>query len=91
MSANSNIFLIGPMGSGKSAVGKKLANDLKLEFHDSDDAIEHWKADGLDLTPILTPAKLPRDDVDVRCTRSQEQKLHMEAHYYIICGESFIN
>lgn len=51
MSANSNIFLIGPMGSGKSAVGKKLANDLKLEFHDSDDAIE--ERTGVDISFIF--------------------------------------
>lgn len=35
-----NVFLIGPMGSGKSAVGRRLAADLELEFHDSDDEIE---------------------------------------------------
>lgn len=36
-----NIFLIGPMGSGKSAVGRQLARQLKLEFFDSDAEIEH--------------------------------------------------
>lgn len=35
-----NIFLIGPMGSGKSAVGRQLARALELAFHDSDDEIE---------------------------------------------------
>jgi len=35
-----NVFLVGPMGSGKSAVGRRLATDLKLEFHDSDEEIE---------------------------------------------------
>ena len=35
-----NIFLIGPMGAGKSAVGKQLARMLYLEFVDSDDVIE---------------------------------------------------
>jgi shikimate kinase len=35
-----NIFLIGPMGSGKSAVGKQLAKMLRREFHDSDAEIE---------------------------------------------------
>jgi len=35
-----NIFLIGPMGSGKSAVGRQLAKQLHLAFYDSDAEIE---------------------------------------------------
>ena len=35
-----NIFLIGPMGAGKSAVGRQLARSLHLTFADSDDEIE---------------------------------------------------
>jgi shikimate kinase len=35
-----NIFLIGPMGSGKSAVGRHLARLLRFTFHDSDADIE---------------------------------------------------
>jgi shikimate kinase len=35
-----NIFLIGPMGAGKSAVGRHLARTLHLTFVDSDDEIE---------------------------------------------------
>ena len=35
-----NLFLIGPMGSGKSAVGRQLARLLHLDFIDSDDEIE---------------------------------------------------
>lgn len=35
-----NVFLIGPMGSGKTAVGKQLARLLHLQFHDSDAEIE---------------------------------------------------
>jgi shikimate kinase len=34
------IFLIGPMGAGKSAVGKQLARSLHLGFVDSDDEVE---------------------------------------------------
>ncbi len=37
-----------------------------------DDAIKHWKSDGLDLSPILTPAKKPRPEVQVRCTIAQD-------------------
>jgi shikimate kinase len=35
-----NIFLIGPMGSGKTAVGRKLARLFRYTFHDSDADIE---------------------------------------------------
>ena len=35
-----SIFLIGPMGSGKSAVGRRLATDIGAEFQDSDAVIE---------------------------------------------------
>ena len=40
MTHSQNIFLIGPMGSGKSAVGRQLARMLHLTFVDSDDEIE---------------------------------------------------
>jgi len=35
-----NLFLVGPMGAGKSAVGRQLARLLHLEFADSDEEIE---------------------------------------------------
>ncbi len=35
-----NLFLVGPMGAGKSAVGRHLARLLHLEFVDSDEEIE---------------------------------------------------
>ena len=35
-----NLFLVGPMGAGKSAVGRQLARFLHMDFVDSDDEIE---------------------------------------------------
>jgi len=35
-----NIFLIGPMGVGKTTIGRSLAQQLQLEFIDSDQEIE---------------------------------------------------
>ena len=40
MSQASNIFLVGPMGAGKTSVGKQLAKALKRDFFDSDKEIE---------------------------------------------------
>jgi len=42
-----NIFLIGPMGAGKSSVGKYLASKLEMGFYDSD--IELEKRTGVDI------------------------------------------
>lgn len=35
-----NVFLVGPMGAGKSAVGRHLARILRYRFYDSDADIE---------------------------------------------------
>jgi shikimate kinase len=40
MKALSNVFLVGPMGAGKSTIGRLLASDLRLEFKDTDKEIE---------------------------------------------------
>ncbi len=46
-----NIYLIGPMGSGKTAVGKQLARLLRLAFYDSDVEIE--RRTGVDIPYIF--------------------------------------
>jgi shikimate kinase len=46
-----NIFLVGPMGAGKSTIGRALAKELKLDFYDSDEVIE--KRAGADIAWIF--------------------------------------
>ena len=41
----------------------------------TDEAIKHWKADGLDLTSMLMPANKPHENVDVVCTQEQDHSL----------------
>jgi shikimate kinase len=40
MTATRNVFLIGPMGAGKSTIGRQLAAMLQREFLDTDHEIE---------------------------------------------------
>jgi len=35
-----NVYLVGPMGAGKSTIGRQLARDLQLDFYDTDQEIE---------------------------------------------------
>ena len=49
MSASGNIFLIGPMGVGKSTVGRYLAELLRMDFKDSDQEIERRTGAGIPL------------------------------------------
>jgi len=49
--ANRNVFLIGMMASGKTTVGRHLANSLKFDFVDSDSVIE--KRAGADIPWIF--------------------------------------
>ena len=40
MTSRTNLVLVGPMGAGKTSVGKLLAQHLKLEFVDADRELE---------------------------------------------------
>lgn len=51
MTDKKNIFLIGPMGAGKSTIGRQLAQQLNMEFFDSDQEIE--KRTGADISWVF--------------------------------------
>ena len=51
MLGKKSVFLIGPMGSGKTAVGRHLARTLGLPFHDSDAEVE--RRTGVDIPFIF--------------------------------------
>jgi shikimate kinase len=46
-----NIFLVGPMGAGKSTIGRQLADALSFEFKDSD--LEIQRRTGVDIPTIF--------------------------------------
>ena len=64
-----NIFLVGPMGAGKTTIGRLLAKEMKLEFIDSDHEIE--KRTGADIAWIF-------DVEGEEGFRKREQKLIQE-------------
>ncbi len=47
----------------------------RVDCLQTDAAIKHWKADGLDLTPLLTPVEKPHSEVGTYCTQSQDHGL----------------
>jgi shikimate kinase len=51
MRGKASVFLIGPMGSGKTAVGRQLARSLGFPFYDSDAEIE--RRTGVDIPYIF--------------------------------------
>jgi shikimate kinase len=51
MKTPGSLFLTGPMGAGKSTIGRQLSRQLKMPFHDSDHEIE--QRTGVDIPLIF--------------------------------------
>jgi shikimate kinase len=51
MTEKRNIFLVGPVGAGKSTIGRHLAQMLHLDFFDSDEEIE--RRTGVDIAWVF--------------------------------------
>ena len=61
---------------------------------DSQAAIDHWKADGIDLTDVLAPAQKPHEDVEVICTKKQDHALEFaldNTHLLKMCKTAIDN
>ncbi len=58
-------------------LGFRTVNEMigRVDCLETDEAIKHWKADGLDLTELLSPIELPHEGVGVYCTREQDHGL----------------
>jgi glutamate synthase (NADPH/NADH) large chain len=60
-----------------ASLGFRTVDEMvgRVEVLAADDAIVHWKSQGLDLSPILTPARGRHESVTVRKTFSQDHGL----------------
>jgi glutamate synthase (NADPH/NADH) large chain len=69
-----------------ASLGVRKMDELigRSDLLEVDAAIKHWKAEGLDLSPILTPAKKPHDGVEVRCTQKQDHGLELALDNQIV-------
>ncbi|MCA9119617.1 MAG: glutamate synthase large subunit [Planctomycetaceae bacterium] len=72
-------------------LGFRTVNEMvgRADVLDITSAVDHWKADGIDLTPILTPAKKPREDVETRQTIKQDHGLQFaldNTHLLKLCA-----
>ena len=60
-----------------AALGFRTLNEMigRVDVLETADVITHWKARGIDLTPVLTPATQPHAGVKVYCTQAQDHGL----------------
>ena len=81
---NKKIFLVGPMGSGKSTIGRLLAKRLELPHYDLDAIIE--KEQGKTISKIF-------EEYNEEHFRNLESKVLMEYGfiYYTHFGEDLIH
>ena len=58
-------------------LGFRTINEMigRVDALEMQKAIDHWKADGIDLSSILTPAEKPHPEVGTYCTDSQDHGL----------------
>jgi len=60
-----------------ASLGIRTMNELvgRVDLLETDDAIKHWKAKGIDLSAMLTLAAKPHENVGTYCQRAQDHGL----------------
>ena len=60
-----------------ASLGFRSINEMvgRVDLLETAEAIDHWKARGIDLTLLLMAAEKPHPDVEVYCTRDQDHGL----------------
>jgi glutamate synthase (NADPH/NADH) large chain len=72
------LFMVAEEARGiMASLGFRTFNEMvgRVDMLDTVDAIVHWKAQGIDLTPILTPARKKNAVTEVYCTKPQDHGL----------------
>jgi len=79
-------FLAEELRQIMAELGFKSINEMvgRSDMLEMDSALDHWKANGLDLSAILTPAKRADDSVGTYCTEGQDHKLDIALDNEII-------
>ena len=80
MKSAPNLILVGPMGSGKSSIGRRLADRLGLSFVDADREIESATGAGIPLIFELEGEAGFRERERETLQREQAQKQPEEQH-----------
>jgi len=80
-----------------ASLGFRTVNEMigRVDVLEADSAIDHWKANGIDLTALLSPAIKPHENVEVYRTMAQDHGLEKALDNEIIkrakatieCGE----
>ncbi|MBW8883693.1 MAG: glutamate synthase subunit alpha, partial [Planctomycetia bacterium] len=73
-------------------LGFRKFNEMigRVDCLETNDAIRHWKAQGVDLTPVLMPAQKPHPDVEVYCTQKQDHGLEhaLDRELIVLCQKA---
>ena len=72
------LFMVAEEARGYMAqLGIRTFNELvgRVDLLDTKAAVDHWKADGIDLAPVLMPALKPSADTGVFCQIEQDHGL----------------